>query len=78
MVSYIFSVITGLRFVREDGVLYIQGKQGKLLPNGWTDPSSQNWIPLKKDGNVAVVNMSNNKFYLDDLRLLPNYAVVGE
>lgn len=78
MISCILRVVTGLRFVRVKGILHIQVKQGRLLENRQIDRSSQKWMRLLKNGEVAPLSMTNNKFYLDDVTLPPEHVVIGE
>ncbi|XP_063985973.1 uncharacterized protein LOC135167052 isoform X2 [Diachasmimorpha longicaudata] len=70
-------VITGLRFVREKGVLYLQVKQGKLLPNEKIDAASQEWIPLPKNPNLKPLNSGNGELYLRELIADVNDIPVG-
>ncbi|XP_063985982.1 uncharacterized protein LOC135167061 [Diachasmimorpha longicaudata] len=70
-------VITGLRFVRKNGVLHLQLRQGKLLANGWINPSSQKWMPLPKKPQLVMVNTTTNKFYLDDIRFPEEHVLIG-
>ncbi|XP_015110587.1 uncharacterized protein LOC107036872 [Diachasma alloeum] len=71
-------VVIGSRFMRKEGVLYLQLKQGRLLANGWIDPSSQEWIPLPKNPVLMAINSTHNKFYLDNVPLPMGHVVVGE
>ncbi|XP_063994082.1 uncharacterized protein LOC135171462 [Diachasmimorpha longicaudata] len=70
-------VVTGFRFVLENRVLYVQAKQGKLLPGERIDPASVEWIPLPKNPKVVPLNSQNGKFHIGDVMADMNEVPVG-
>ncbi|XP_063989923.1 uncharacterized protein LOC135169117 [Diachasmimorpha longicaudata] len=70
-------VVTGFRFVFENGVLYLQAKQGKLLPGEKIDPTTVEWIPLPKNPELVPLNSQNSNFHIGDVMADMSAAPVG-
>lgn len=71
-------VVTGLRFVNKNNIIYMQVQQGKLLPYGRIDASTLEWVPVDSDSanyiqNIDIYIMNWHKKILD-LHLLPEEA----
>ncbi|XP_063994051.1 uncharacterized protein LOC135171447 [Diachasmimorpha longicaudata] len=70
-------VVTGFRFVRENGVLYLQAKQGKLLPGERIDRASEEWIPLPENPELVPLTSQNGKFHIGKVMADMNEVPVG-
>ncbi|XP_063994047.1 uncharacterized protein LOC135171444 [Diachasmimorpha longicaudata] len=70
-------VVTGFRFVLENRVLYLQAKQGKLLPGERIDPTTVEWIPIPKNPELVPLNSQNSNFHIGDVMADPGDAPVG-
>ncbi|XP_063994050.1 uncharacterized protein LOC135171446 [Diachasmimorpha longicaudata] len=70
-------VLTGFRFVLENGVLYLQVKQGKMLPGEKIDAASEEWVPLPKDPKLVPLNSQNSNFHIGDVMTDMSDAPVG-
>lgn len=50
-----FRVVTGVRFVKRNRILYLQIQEGKLLPYGMIDSATVKWVPVE---NYKIKNSS--------------------
>ncbi|XP_021694805.1 uncharacterized protein LOC5564091 isoform X2 [Aedes aegypti] len=80
-------VVTGLRFIKKNRIIFLIVQEGQLLPRGqidnttlqWVEPEAYNilspYIRAKVDYNV--MNYENRAMDLDDIILQPPYVVTG-
>ena len=82
-----FSVVTDVRFQKENNVVHIQIKQGKLLPGGLIDIDTIHWKPIE-NYTITDKTLTNGKDFhtitwkektvlLDDLDMLGNHVLTG-
>ena len=82
-----FSVVTDVRLQKENNVVHIQIKQGKLLPGGLIDVDTTHWKPIE-NYSISDRTLTNGKDFhtitgkektvlLDDLDMLENHVLTG-
>ena len=82
-----YSIITDARFTNKNDVVHIQIKQGKLLPNGIINKTTEHWKALE-NYKISDKNIVNEKDYhtitwhergvfLDKLDTPTNHVVTG-
>lgn len=84
-----FRIITGVRLIKESGVIQLSISERKLLPRGQTDESEQNtWtsayrqfavtdVDVVEGIDYATLTYENRSINLDDLVLPPGKVVTG-
>ncbi|XP_015115237.1 uncharacterized protein LOC107039885 [Diachasma alloeum] len=70
-------VITGVQFVLQNKILHIKIKQGRLMPNGWVDPSSNHWVDPPQKPEKVRISAVQRRFFLKDVIFPSDYAVTG-
>ena len=70
--KYIFSAITGVRFAKEQGVIFLQIQSGILNDDGYIDEDSVYWSDSPDDltTNVHTLNYDNRKLLLNELKFI--------
>lgn len=71
-------VVTGIRFVKKDRIIYPQIKEGKLLAGGMIDQSTDNWLDFKTLDRSNVTKQIKKKIELKLAMEFENFIVVGD
>lgn len=71
-------MVIGVRFTIEKGILYVQIKEGKLLPFGQTIPN-EDWTPVKQNplSNETTPVIVGCKFLLARQWVPPDQVLIG-
>lgn len=80
MLYLIYSTITGVRFVKENKIIFLQIQTGLLLPLGMVDASTVSWqqLPQNVSSNQTIqMGYVVNSIILPDLRLSKEYIFTG-
>ena len=80
--NFFIRVITGVRLVKNDGVLSIQIQEGYLEENGKINEASLEWknAEVKKSNdkiNAVKLDFLVNQVHLDDFVAKPGYLLTG-
>ncbi|XP_062539632.1 uncharacterized protein LOC134207771 isoform X1 [Armigeres subalbatus] len=80
-------VVTGLRFVKKNRIIFLIVQQGKLLPGGQIENSTLQWVEpeeynilspnIRTKVDYNTLNYDNRAMDLDDIILKPSYVVTG-
>lgn len=71
---YLFSVITGTRFVQRKGIFYLQIRSAKLLPFGVVDEITSKWEPITLSETFESFENICTCFFDDDF---DNFVLKG-
>lgn len=70
-------VITGLRFVKKNRVIYLQIQEGSLLPHGAINASSIHWKPVNASKNEYKMSWEKRDIDLDNLEAPEGHVLTG-
>ncbi|KAK3908866.1 Chaperone protein DnaJ [Frankliniella fusca] len=70
-------VITGLRFVKKNRVIYLQIQEGSLLPHGVINASSLHWKPVNESQNEYKMSWEKRDIDLDNLEAPEGHVLTG-
>lgn len=57
-------VVTGIRFLKLNGIIYIQIKEGKLGPSGQIEPTGTRWLEPSKQFKKLTIHQNERDFVL--------------
>ncbi|CAH1108484.1 unnamed protein product [Psylliodes chrysocephalus] len=81
-------VVTGMKLVKHNRIIYIQIQEGKLLPHGYIEQNSTRWVPpagyritdygVKNGKDYHTMNYYSRSLLLDNLEVeRENYIITG-
>ncbi|XP_062700151.1 uncharacterized protein LOC109408928 isoform X2 [Aedes albopictus] len=80
-------VVTGLRFIKKNRIIFLMVQQGKLMPRGQIDNTTLEWVEpeeynilspnIRSGVDYNNMNYDNRAMDLDDIILQPPYVVTG-
>lgn len=83
--SECFRVVVGVRFIKHERVIYLQVKEGEILPGGLIDKDSISWVPVSpidvdnwlEKHKYHTMRYESRSIDLDDLVAPKNYVLTG-
>lgn len=73
-----YRVMTGLRFVKINRVIYLQIQDGYLLPHGGINATSLQWKPVNTSQLDYKMSWEKRSIDLDDLHAPEGHVMTGK